>query len=91
VAAALASAASGVAPPPGSAFVGEVSLTGAVRPSPSMEQRLAAAVGAGCSTVFCAGSVGSPAGLRVVPVRHVAEALSWADGGPRQASRVRTA
>ncbi len=79
VAAALASAAAGVAPPAGSAFVGEVALTGAVRSAPSMEQRVAAARAAGCSVIYAA--PGAPAdvdGVRSVPVRHVREALGWA-------------
>jgi DNA repair protein RadA/Sms len=79
VAAALASAATGVAPPRGSAFVGEVALTGAVRSAPSMAQRLSAARAAGCSVVY--GAAGGPAnvdGLRLMPVRHVRDALDWA-------------
>lgn len=40
VAAALASAATGVAPPPETAFVGEVTLTGLVRPAAAMMQRV---------------------------------------------------
>ena len=80
VAAALASAASGKSPPPGSAFAGEVSLTGQVRPAPGMSQRLAAARGARVRTVFAAGSAKSQDGLQVVAVGHVAEALKWATG-----------
>ncbi len=79
VAAALASAATGVAPPAGSAFVGEVALTGAVRAAPNMAQRVSAARSAGCSIVYAA--PGGPAdvdGVRVTPVRHVREALGWA-------------
>jgi DNA repair protein RadA/Sms len=79
IAAALASAAAGVAPPEGSAFVGEVALTGAVRPAPAMAQRLAAARAAGCSTVFAAeGGSGAPDGVTVVRVRHVREAVDRA-------------
>ncbi len=79
IAAALASAAAGVAPPEGSAFVGEVALTGAIRPAPSMTQRLVAARAAGCSTVFAPedGSA-APDGVTVVAVRHVREALGRA-------------
>jgi DNA repair protein RadA/Sms len=79
IAAALASAAAGVAPPPGSAFVGEVALTGAVRSASSMAQRLSAARAAGCSAVYAA--TGAPTeidGIRLIPVQHVREALSWA-------------
>ena len=79
VAAALASAAAGVSPPPGAAFVGEVALTGLVRPAPGMAQRLAAARAAGCSTVFAPrGEATALEGLRIVPVGQVAEALTWA-------------
>jgi DNA repair protein RadA/Sms len=92
VAAALASAASGVAPPPGAAFVGEIALTGQIRPAPAMEQRLAAARAAGCTVVFAPkGSPASAGGVRVVPVDHVAGALGWAvpsgaTDAPRRAS-----
>lgn len=77
IAAALASAATGTAPPRGAAFVGEISLTGLVRAAPAMAQRFAAARTAGVTTVFA--PPGEPAldGLRFVPVRHVAEALTW--------------
>jgi DNA repair protein RadA/Sms len=81
VAAALASAATGTPPPPAAAFVGEVSLTGQVRAAPGMPQRLAAAKGAGIQTVFAAGSPKSEGGVRVVPVRHVTDALGWAGTG----------
>ncbi len=80
VAAALASAATGASPPATSAFVGEVSLTGLVRPAPSMAQRFAAARAAGVTTIFAPESEIAPEGVRVMPVRHVAEALSWASG-----------
>jgi DNA repair protein RadA/Sms len=79
VAAALVSAATGIAPPEGAAFVGEIALTGQVRPAPGLEQRLSAGRAAGCSAVFASGS---PAGglerARMVPVHHVGEALGWA-------------
>ena len=52
VAAALASSATGRPPPAGSAFVGEVALTGQVRPAPGLAQRLSAARAAGIRTVF---------------------------------------
>jgi DNA repair protein RadA/Sms len=79
VAAALASAATGVAPPPGTAFVGEVALTGVVRGAPGLAARLAAAASAGCATVFVADAPRSaPGGLRIVRVGHVREALGWA-------------
>ena len=79
IAAALASAATGIAPPPGSAFVGEVALTGKVRSSPSMAQRLSAARAAGCSVVYAATDAPTDIdGLRLITVRHVREALDWA-------------
>ncbi|MGH2677461.1 MAG: hypothetical protein ACRDHB_03750, partial [Actinomycetota bacterium] len=76
--AALASSASGVAPPPRTAFAGEVSLTGAVRPPPGLALRLSAAAAAGLETVVCAGEAEPPPGIRVVRVRRVNEALRWA-------------
>ena len=79
IAAALASAATGSAPPRGAAFVGEVSLTGLVRAAPAMARRAAAARDAGCGIVFAPEGPPSPLeGLRVVPVRHVGDALRWA-------------
>jgi DNA repair protein RadA/Sms len=78
IAAALASAATGVAPPAGVAFVGEVSLTGSVRPAPAMAQRLAAARAAGVATVYGPADGDAIDGVKVVPVRDVGEAISWA-------------
>ena len=82
LAAALASAASGAPAPPDAAFIGEIGLTGVVRASGSMSQRLAAARAAGVRTVF--GPIGtvSEEGLRIVGVHHVKEALTWAAGRP---------
>ena len=80
VVAAIASSASGRPPPEGAAFVGEVSLTGRVRAVPGMPQRLAAAARAGIDTVFAATSEAGPERVRVVGVRHVREALTWARG-----------
>ena len=80
VAAALASAATGVACPADAAFVGEVALTGLLRPAPALGQRLAAARAAGIRTVFAppsAAGQGADQGLRIVPVRHLREALGW--------------
>ena len=78
VAAALASAASGAPAPPASAFVGEVGLTGLVRPAPGLPQRLAAARAAGIRTVFAAGEAPPSEGVRIAPVRHLRDALTWA-------------
>jgi DNA repair protein RadA/Sms len=82
VAAALASSATGAAPPPRTAFAGEVSLTGAVRSPPRLELRLAAAAAAGVRTVICAGDAEPPPGVRVVRVRRVTEALRWTRDRP---------
>ena len=78
VAAALASSTSGAAPPPRTAFAGEVSLTGAVRPPPALPLRIAAAAAAGMHTVMCAGEAQGSPGVRIVRVRRVQEALRWA-------------
>jgi DNA repair protein RadA/Sms len=83
IAAALASAASGVPPPDGAAFVGEISLTGLVRPASAMAQRMGAAHAAGCSVVFAASEPQEArSGLRVQRVGRLAEALGWALGSP---------
>lgn len=80
VAAALASAVSGVPAPEGVAFVGEVSLTGLVRRASGMPQRLAAAEAAGCRYVFAAPGPETARHPQVVPVRDVSEALHWTQG-----------
>ena len=92
VAAAIASAWSGRPPPPGTAFVGEVALTGAVRPVPGMDLRCSAAAAAGLRRVVCpadwsGGAVPMPrsGGRRgalpaLAPVRTVRDALAWAFG-----------
>ena len=82
IAAALASAATGVAPPPATAFVGEISLTGQVRPAPAMAPRLAAAVAAGVETVVGPPTGARPEGVRLVETGSVAEAVAWALAGP---------
>jgi len=84
MAAALASAASGVPPPSGTAFVGEVSLTGAVRAVAGLDQRVSAAAAAGLRRVLCPHSAGPRpvrSGPEVVPIRHIRDALTWAFGG----------
>jgi len=78
VSAALASAASGAPPPPASAFVGEVGLTGLVRAVPGMGARLSAARAAGVRTVFAPVGPEVSDGIRHVPVHHVTQALTWA-------------
>jgi DNA repair protein RadA/Sms len=87
VAAALASAISGVPTPEGAAFVGEVSLTGLVRQASAMPQRLAAADAAGCRYVFAAPGQEPKRNPRLVSVRDVSEALSWAQVGDAGAQR----
>jgi DNA repair protein RadA/Sms len=85
--AALASAATGVPVPPSTAFVGEVSLTGLVRTASGMPQRLAAADPAGCDLVVAGAPRGARSDPRIVPVRHVREALAWAAVGRPQTRR----
>jgi DNA repair protein RadA/Sms len=90
VAAALVSAATGVAPPDDAAFVGEIALTGQVRAAPGMQQRTAAARSAWCTTVFSGGGGGGPLeGVRLVRVGHIGEALGWALSPGRTADRRR--
>ncbi len=91
VAAALASAATGVPPPEGSAFVGEVALTGLVRRAPALAQRLAAAKTAGRGVVYAPSGTGGASDVRVVPVRHVREAVGWALVGVEKPDRRRSA
>jgi DNA repair protein RadA/Sms len=78
VAAAVASAAAGVPAPSASAFVGEIGLTGVVRPAPGMAARLSAARAASLRTVFVPEGTEPANALRSVPVRHVMQALTWA-------------
>jgi len=94
VAAALASAATGVPCPPRSAFVGEVALTGLVRPAPALGRRLAAARAAGITTVFgppSAAGQGADPQVRLVPVRQLHEALQWIATGVENPPVRRTA
>ena len=80
VAAALASAATGVAPPAGAAFVGEIVAHGA-RPAGAgrWQQRFAAARAAGVHHGLRARRRrGRPEGSGWSPCGHVAEALGWA-------------
>ncbi|HJP66157.1 MAG TPA: S16 family serine protease, partial [Actinomycetota bacterium] len=82
VAAAIASSSAGVAPPARWGFVGEVALTGAVRAVPGLELRLSAAAAAGLDTVVCPATPtsrsGAGTGVRLAPVTHVRDALTWA-------------
>jgi DNA repair protein RadA/Sms len=80
IAAALASAATGVRPPPDTAFVGEVALTGAVRPVSGLEARVAAAAACGIRWVVAAAGreCRLPANVQLRTVEHVSEAVAWA-------------
>ena len=89
VAAALASAATGVAPPEGAAFIGEIALTGQVRAASGLEQRLSAARAAGCDAVFASGTHAALDGIATTHVRHVGEALGWALSPARTVERQR--
>jgi DNA repair protein RadA/Sms len=83
-AAALASAGSDRPVPPGTAFVGEISLSGALRPVAGMDQRISAAAAAGIGQVIApvgAGTGRSRSGIRVRCVPRLADALAWAVGG----------
>lgn len=80
VAAALASAATGIAPPKGAAFVGELGLTGVVRSAPNLQARLQAAAAAGVTAVYAAGAGEPPPGVRLVRVARLRDALGWALG-----------
>ncbi|MEO8476501.1 MAG: ATPase domain-containing protein [Actinomycetota bacterium] len=92
VAAALASAVTGTPPPPGAAFMGEVALTGLVRPAPAVAPRLAAARAAGCSVVYAPeGTTGAPPGLEIRSIRDVKGALNWAFPTARSVVRNRSA
>lgn len=87
IAAALASATSGVPAPAESAFVGEVALTGLVRHGPAIGQRLMAARTAGARTVFAPVATEPLDGVRIVRVRHVKEALTWAAAAAGSSAR----
>jgi DNA repair protein RadA/Sms len=79
IAAALVSACTGIPAPEGAAFVGEVSLTGLIRPVPRLSARAQAARAAGCKFVYAPGMPQDPpAGVRVRQVRNLREALDWA-------------
>lgn len=80
LAAALASAATGIRPPEGCAFVGEISLTGMVRPGSGMAQRASAAATRGVASVITGPDPGvePQAATELRTISTVREALSWA-------------
>ena len=78
LAAALASAAKGVAPPERTAFVGEVTLTGLVRRPPGMDQRVSAAASAGMREVVTGPGQTVSGDAQVSAVSSLKEALQWA-------------
>ncbi len=82
VAAALASASSGKPPPPGTAYIGEVSLTGSIRAVSGIEARLNAAIAAGMKAVVVPPGTSAllpgHAGIRTIQTSHLREALPWA-------------
>ena len=78
VAAALASAAAARPSPPGTAFAGEISLTGRIRPVAGMAQRFAAATSRGIETVVAPPGGEQQGGIRVRTAAEVREALEWA-------------
>jgi DNA repair protein RadA/Sms len=81
VASALASAATGRALPRASGLVGELSLTGAIRPVAGIEQRVAAAAAAGLEVLVVpagAAPLAVPKSLHILPLRHLWEVLRWA-------------
>ena len=92
VAAAVASAAAGVPAPSASAFVGEIGLTGVVRPAPGMAgpspkdeayaTRASISASSNAGLPRCTGACGADSGIRPVRVRHVMHALTWAAGRP---------
>jgi DNA repair protein RadA/Sms len=90
VAAALASAATGVPPPPATAFVGEVTLTGLVRPAPAMAQRLSAARAAGLRAVVAGEDADRVERVSVRRVATLAQAISWAAGNGAASATGRT-
>ena len=86
IAAALASAARGVPTPERTAFVGEISLSGEVRASPGMPQRIAAARAAGIGAVYAPAGVAAQPGVAVTTVAHIRDALRWARPPPGRAA-----
>jgi len=76
VLAALASAAADRALPKGTAFLGEVALSGAVRPVHQAQRRLGELARSGFRRCLVPAGVPAVEGMELVPVRSVREALS---------------
>jgi DNA repair protein RadA/Sms len=93
VSVALASSATGRPAGPAMAYVGEVSLTGAVRAVGGMEQRAAAAAAAGVRTLVCAASERDlgpwKGGVTAMGIRHVRDALTTLVGSGNSHSPAR--
>jgi DNA repair protein RadA/Sms len=93
VSVALASSATGRPAAPSTAYVGEVSLTGAVRAVGGMEQRAAAAAAAGVRTVVCPATERDlgpwKGGVTAMGIRHVRDALTTLVGSGNSHSAVR--
>lgn len=73
---ALASARSDVPISYDTAAFGELGLAGEVRPVPNAQARMAEAAGTGMATVITSRGAHAPAGMRVIEVSTVAEAIS---------------
>src|SRR5207248_1896561 len=91
VAVALASSVTGRPAGSETAFVGEVSLTGTIRPVGGMEQRAAAAAASGVRSVVCAASERDlgpwNGGVSAMGIRHVRDALTTLVGSGNGSSR----
>ena len=68
----------------GTAFLGEVALSGTIRPAQQLARRLAELQRLGFTRVVCARPTPENAGLTTVPVRTLAEALDAAGLPPRR-------
>jgi DNA repair protein RadA/Sms len=77
VVAAILSSTLDVPLPPGTAFAGEIGLSGEVRPVPRLPQRIAEAARMGMKRLFISGlsneKVTAPAGLEIVSLRRVSD------------------
>jgi DNA repair protein RadA/Sms len=76
VIAALASAATDQPLPRGTAFLGEVALSGAVRPAQQIQRRLSELGRVGFERAFVPPGTANVEGLRLIPVQSVRDALA---------------